>query len=296
MTFERTSAWLHSHRAWFVDLIRIYLGAGLLIKGVFFLMHPESLAAAAGSLPASKLSMVPYIHIFGGFFLAAGIATRVAAIIQIPIVAGALVTVHLPNMTSIQMREAFEFSTLTLFLLILMAIWGGGPLAIEHRILTRRRTLESESWLAAHSDLFMDLIRAYLGVGLFVKGIYILENQTAFQRLIENTGNMPISLLAAAHYVIPVHLVGGVMLLLGLATRFAAVAQIPLLVGAIFYVHLPRFATLELRQNLEFTGLVLFLLCMISVYGSGRYSLDYLLHKAEEREHTADFEHASAQA
>jgi putative oxidoreductase len=98
--------------------------------------------------------------------------------------------------------------------------------------------------------------------------------------------------MAAAHYVIPVHLVGGVMLLLGLATRYAAVAQIPLLVGAIFYVYLPRFATLELRQNLEFTGLVLFLLCVVSVYGSGRYSVDYVLRKSEEKEHLGELQHA----
>jgi uncharacterized membrane protein YphA (DoxX/SURF4 family) len=78
-----------------------------------------------------------------------------------------------------------------------------------------------------------------------------------------------------------------------LATRYAAVAQIPLLVGAIFYVYLPRFATLELRQNLEFTGLVLFLLCVVSVYGSGRYSLDYVLQKSEEKRHFEELEQAA---
>jgi putative oxidoreductase len=290
MTLERTSAWLHSHRGWFIDFVRIYLGLGLLIKGVFFLVHPESLARVAGSLPPSIVGLVPYAHIIGGLLLAAGIATRVAAIIQIPIVAGALLAVHLPNMTSVQTHEAFEFSSLTLFLLILIAIWGGGPLSLDRRIIARHKTVQNENWLRTRSDLFMDMIRAYLGIGLFVKGIYILQNQAMFQQFIENTGNMPLSLMAAAHYVIPVHLVGGVMLLLGLATRYAAVAQIPLLIGAIFYVYLPRFATLELRQNLEFTGLVLFLLSLLSVYGSGRYSLDYILHRSEEREHLRELE------
>ena len=56
-------------------------------------------------------------------------------------------------MTNIQAREAFEFSALTLFLLILIAMWGGGPLAFEHRIMAKRKTVQSESWLAAHSDL-----------------------------------------------------------------------------------------------------------------------------------------------
>jgi len=151
--------------------------------------------------------------------------------------------------------------------------------------------LRNESWLAAHSDLFMDLIRAYLGVGLFIKGVYILEHQTEFLKLMDNTGNMPISLLAAAHYIIPVHFVGGLMLFIGLATRLAAAAQIPLLVGAIFYVYLPRFSMLELRENLEFTGLVLFLLFVLTAYGSGRYSVDYMLHKPEEELTGKDLEH-----
>jgi uncharacterized membrane protein YphA (DoxX/SURF4 family) len=142
----------------------------------------------------------------------------------------------------------------------------------------------------------MDLVRAYLGLGLFVKGIYILQNQAEFQRLIENTGTMPLFLLAAAHYVIPVHLVGGIMLFLGLATRIAAIAQIPLLIGAIFYVYLPRFAALELRQNLEFTGLVLFLLCDLAIYGAGRYSLDYVLHKPDAPEEKPEFDSAHSPA
>jgi putative oxidoreductase len=294
MTLHHASYWLRSHRGFIADLVRIYLGIGLLIKGVFFLMHPEALSASAGSLPATWVSFVPYVHILGGFFLALGLATRVAAILQVPIVAAALFAVHLPNMSTMAAREAFEFSSLTLFLLVLIAIWGGGPLSLDRRLLSRRDSLRGESWLATHNDLFMDLIRAYLGIGLFVKGIYILQHQTEFQRLIENTAAMPLSLLAAAHYIIPVHFVGGAMLLVGLATRLAAIAQIPLLVGAIFYVYLPRFSTLELRHNLEFTGLVLFLLCILAVHGSGRYSVDYLLHKPEEVEPVSDLEHAHA--
>jgi putative oxidoreductase len=294
MTYDHASTWLRSHRPFIADLIRIYLGIGLLIKGIFFLSHPDSLSVAAGSLPASAVNIVPYIHIIGGLFLALGLATRVAAVIQIPLVADALFAVHLPRMTGMQMREAFEFSSLTLFLLVLIAIWGGGPLSVDHRLTARREALRRPSWLSDHSDLFMDLIRAYLGIGLFVKGLYILQHEAEFQGLVQNTGSMSIALMAAAHYIIPVHFVGGAMLLFGLATRLAALAQIPLLVGAIFYVYLPRFSTLELRQNLEFTGLVLFLLCILSAYGSGRYSLDYILNKTEPKPELGDYEHAAA--
>jgi len=299
MQLNRASLWIQSHRAYFPDILRIYLGIGLLIKGVFFVLHPEALSSAEASLPSSIIRMVPFIHIVGGLLLAAGLLTRLAAIIQIPVVAGAVVAVNLPNMTGMQAREAFEFSTLTLFLLVLVAIWGGGPLSVDHKLAAKTGVLRTGSWLNAHWDLFLDLVRAYLGVGLFLKGFYILEHQAEFQKLVDNTAAMPLSILAAAHYIIPVHFVGGAMLLVGLATRLAAVGQIPLLVGAIFYVYLPRFSTLELRQNLEFTGLVLFLLCLLVVYGSGRYSLDYLLRRTashDEVDQAVEPAHSTAKA
>src|SRR5688500_7514559 len=203
MSLRQAGLWIRSHRAFWADLIRIYLGIGLLIKGVYFLLNSDALLKYADTLPASVVSIVPYIHIVGGLFLALGIVTRIAAILQIPVVAGALVAVNLPRMTGMATREAFEFSALTLFLLVLIAIWGGGPLALERKVARLHSAPLAQGWLGAHSDLFMDLIRAYLGIGLFVKGIYILQHQNEFQKLIENTSAMPFALLAAAHYVIP---------------------------------------------------------------------------------------------
>ena len=65
------------------------------------------------------------------------------------------------------------------------------------------------------------------------------------------------------------------MLLFGFITRAAAISQLPLLIGAVFYLYLPRFSSLELRQNLEFSALVLFLLAIFSIAGAGRLSDDY---------------------
>ncbi len=79
---------------------------------------------------------------------------------------------------------------------------------------------------------------------------------------------------AVDHYVIPAHIAGGALLAMGLLARVAALVQIPVLLGAIFYVYLPRAMMLEPRQNLEFTALVLFLMVLIVVFGAGRVSLD----------------------
>jgi uncharacterized membrane protein YphA (DoxX/SURF4 family) len=67
-------------------------------------------------------------------------------------------------------------------------------------------------------------------------------------------------------------------------TRIAALAQIPILLGAVFYVYLPKMTMIEPRQNLEFSMLVLFLLALVFLYGAGRWSVDHWL-TGRSREH-----------
>ena len=143
---------------------------------------------------------------------------------------------------------------------------------------------ECKRWLESRMDIVIDLVRIYVGVGLFVKGLYFLMHQEELKRLLEGADNTAFAQGAVAHYVIPVHLVGGLLLAIGLLTRLAALAQIPILIGAVFYVWLPHALVIEQRQNLEFSALVLFLLALIVVYGAGRFSVDYLLTRKESRE------------
>ncbi len=139
-------------------------------------------------------------------------------------------------------------------------------------------------WIESHMDIVIDLVRMYLGVGLFVKGIYFLMHQGELKKLLEGADNLAFGQGAVAHYIIPVHLVGGLLLAIGLLTRLAALAQIPILIGAIFYIWLPEVLVFEQRQNLEFSALVLFLLTLIFVYGAGRFSVDYLITRKESRQ------------
>jgi putative oxidoreductase len=288
MTWNRFTSWVENNRHLFLDLIRIYLGIGLIIKGIFYVMNPAQVAPAGSpSWLVSAAGVVPYIHIVGGALLAIGVLTRLAAIVQMPIVFAALSFIHIPLMNqSMAAREDVEFSALVLFLLAIIAVAGPGPLSLAQR---RGYKLDFapagfRAWSHSHADLFFDGIRIYLGVGLFIKGMYILNNQDEFSRLLQNN-SMPFGMLALAHYVIPAHFVGGALLLLGFVTRAAAVSQLPLLLGAAFYVYLPNFSTLELRQNIEFTMLVLFLLTIISVAGAGRYSVDYLGQRSYRLHH-----------
>lgn len=144
------------------------------------------------------------------------------------------------------------------------------------------------AWLHARPDVMLDLIRVFLGVALFFKGVYFMENREYLLKMMEDAGGWWFAPAVIAHYIVPAHLVGGLMLALGLLTRVAALAQLPVLVGAVFYVHMPRLSGLSQetigRQNLELSALVLFLTVLVLLHGAGRFSLDHLIGKRSEQE------------
>ena|SRR5277367_679339 len=143
-------------------------------------------------------------------------------------------------------------------------------------------------WIKTHGDLALDLIRIYLGVGLIIKAVFFVTHTDYLLGLMAGAGSWWFAPAILMHYIVLAHFCGGVCLLLGLFTRSAALAQLPILFSAIFYVHLPRIVeSMEARQSLEFAGLVLFLLCLLSVHGAGRWSLDHWL---AGRQHNRLFE------
>ena len=283
MTWNRFIHWVGSHRRSLLDLVRIYLGVGLFIKGILYLRHPALMGVAgAPEWLASLAKVAPFLHIAGGLLLALGLLTRLAALVQIPVVLAALFYLHLPRMgQSMQAREGMEFSALVLFLLAVFLVAGPGPLSLAERFQWKHdfAPVRFHQWEKLHPDLFMDAIRMYLGVGLIVKGLYIMNHEDQFAGVLQGGNAMPFGFLTIAHYVIPAHFVGGLMLLFGFGTRIAAISQLPLLIGALLYIYLPRYSSLEMRQNIEFSALVLFLLGLITVHGSGRYSVDYVVQR-----------------
>lgn len=121
-------------------------------------------------------------------------------------------------------------------------------------------------------ELVLDVIRVYLGAGLLFRGLALLAPNTGLQQLAGGTvPDAPFTAIAV--YVTAAHLVGGALLLVGLYTRVAALIQLPVLVGAVFLVHW-RDGLLSANQSLEFSALVLYLLVIVCIFGSGRWSLD----------------------
>src|SRR5262245_29482015 len=122
-SFEQARRWLDSHRAVWLDLLRIYMGFALFVKGVAFLRESHFLVESVrqthiGLGEGLVGNYVILAHLAGGLLLAIGLVTRLAAAVQIPVLAGAAFLVHraegffAPQMT-------LEFTILVLALLCL---------------------------------------------------------------------------------------------------------------------------------------------------------------------------------
>lgn len=143
------------------------------------------------------------------------------------------------------------------------------------------RTLQKIiDWIDAHPEAAFDLVRFYLGIGLFVRGVLIIgAPETSVEQLLGSEQPAFVS-AAVMHYVALAHLFGGALLAIGLITRIAALVQLPILIGAVFFVHVEE-GLLATGQSLEFSALVLFLLIVVFLFGPGRWSADRYVFERE---------------
>lgn len=133
------------------------------------------------------------------------------------------------------------------------------------------------AWTDARRDLWLDCVRIYLGLALFARGLLLITNtSTGFVvDLMQRAGESWIVSGMMLHYVMIAHFVGGLLLTVGFLTRIAALAQLPILFGAVFFIH-RQDGLFALGQSLELSALVLFLLSVFAIAGAGRLSLDYV--------------------
>lgn len=131
---------------------------------------------------------------------------------------------------------------------------------------------QRREWLDDNRGLGLDLVRVYLGVALAAKGVSLVaQGRDLFERAASSIG---VGQGLLSHYVILAHLGGGILLAVGIGTRFAAAVQVPALVGAVMFIHV-REGLFASTMGLQLTLLVLFLLLVFSVFGSGRLSIDH---------------------
>ena len=133
-----------------------------------------------------------------------------------------------------------------------------------------------EHWGDAHHAKWLDVLRIILGLFILVKGVsFISDTDAQKDWFIQNNafGFSGLMAMAVVHLVAFAHLVGGILITIGLVTRFAAVVQIPILLGAVFFVNLTQGFS-ALNSELWLSVIVLMLLILFWVVGSGPYSVD----------------------
>ncbi|MDT7827341.1 DoxX family protein [Pricia sp. S334] len=127
-------------------------------------------------------------------------------------------------------------------------------------------------WANAHTYYPLDLLRVTLGVFLFIKGIDFMSNHAQMAEIIEPFENIPGG-MGILHYVAPAHFVGGFLIVIGLLTRWAVLAQLPILIGAVLVNFLGEMNT----TNLILASVALLACLFFLFYGSGKHSADYYL-------------------
>ncbi|MCF7560071.1 DoxX family protein [Sabulilitoribacter multivorans] len=125
-------------------------------------------------------------------------------------------------------------------------------------------------WANKHTYLPLDLLRIALGVFLFLKGIDFMSNSAMLVELFKPMQNMAGGMIMV-HYVAPAHFIGGILIGFGLLTRWAIIAQLPILIGAIAINFVGEMSS----SNLILATITLLACVFFLVYGSGKRSLDY---------------------
>lgn len=116
----------------------------------------------------------------------------------------------------------------------------------------------------------MDVLRVFLGGALVVKGIYFILNMQEIEAMTQSIG---VADNAIAWYVVLAHIAGGLGLALGMFTRGAALANVPVLLGALMFVHSGE-GLFSSSEGMQFSVLVLVCLGLFAWKGASNLSLD----------------------
>ena len=128
-----------------------------------------------------------------------------------------------------------------------------------------------EHWGDTHHPQWLDIVRILLGVFLCYKGVDFLMNMGTMLALITNKMSFgSFSSMMMSNYIAFAHILGGVLLIMGVLTRFACLLQIPILIGAIFFVNNDLYRPFS---DLLIPVVTLLLLITFLIVGNGKWQM-----------------------
>jgi uncharacterized membrane protein YphA (DoxX/SURF4 family) len=131
-----------------------------------------------------------------------------------------------------------------------------------------------------HNKIIILLFRVILGGALFIKGVDFIRNKVVLRQVIaENDLLESFSVLESA---IPwIHILGGLLIIIGMYTRLAIFIQIPLVISAIILLYNTKNSSFYSIEMI-FAVIILIMLLLYLKFGDGFYSWRNLIHKERD--------------
>jgi putative oxidoreductase len=132
-TVNNWNRWANAHTNILTDALRILFGAFILYKGYYFLEETEFLdnLFRGFSGKGSYFILVHYVtlaHVCGGLFIMLGLLTRWCALVQVPILAGAV----LINFVSVMNVSNLIQAVVGLALSCFFVYYGSGRHSVDY--------------------------------------------------------------------------------------------------------------------------------------------------------------------
>lgn len=129
-----------------------------------------------------------------------------------------------------------------------------------------------EKWSTTHHPRWLIFLRVILGICLILKGISFMSDTVHLESLLAETTINNLSGWIAI-VITWLHLLGGFFIIVGLFTRITTLLLIPILLGAVLLVNLPK-GIFAPGSEFGFSLAVLILLIVFFIEGGGPFSLD----------------------
>ena len=122
---------------------------------------------------------------------------------------------------------------------------------------------------------WLTIIRIALGFILFWKGITFIRDSSDLQEMLKrmSIGVVDKNTEWIAFLITYINLLGGLFITVGLFTKTSCLVQIPILIGAVFFVN-TKHGLNQSSSELVLSAIVLILLILFAIKGSGVLSAD----------------------
>ena len=143
-----------------------------------------------------------------------------------------------------------------------------------------------QDWTNTHNPKWLALFRVALGAALLLKGVSLLNNLPDFGRLVDenNLSKYKDLIIDSVPWI---HIAGGFLIIIGMFTRFASLIQIPVLLATILFISSKQ-GYFSIQTDLSISLVIIFLLLVFILEGSGPLSLAGYFKEEEEEEKKAN--------